>query len=421
MVFVSSIPWWGVLPLVVCLLGSLSCLIYYCVVTFRVVRGRKVLPTAREGLKLPPPENGWPSVAIIIPAHNEADVIARAASTVLQSSYPGSLHAVFALDRCTDETEVILRQTIEEHADSTHSAEVMLITECPDDWAGKVHAIHTGVTQSAQAQRSDLLLFADADTGFDADLVCSTVAILSHRSLSLLSLLSTLTRETWFEKLVQPAAGFELIRQYPLDQVNSPDRGRAFANGQFMLFTREAYEAVGGHAAVRDELLEDLAFARRVKKPGSGRAIGCLEADGMLSCQMYRNWKAFRTGWKRIYTEAARRRPNRLRQNATRMLLTSVAMPAVAVLSILIGAMVLWRMPDTLAIALLAVSVSALLAYMISMGLVYRAQHLGMWRVLTYPVGSLCVAAIMREAAKDLDKGTATEWGGKQYAREVRS
>jgi len=214
------------------------------------------------------------------------------------------LGAGWAVGRGTAATEAVRRDAVAEgEAASEVTAEVVVIDSCPDGWAGKVHAIHAGKTRSEYAAAADLLLFADADTGFDPLLVRSTVAILKQRGLSLLSLLSTLSPDTWFARYVQPAAGFELVRQYPLDQVNPTARGCAFENGQFMLFDRSAYDAVGGHEAMKDELLEDLAFARAVKKPGSGRSIGCLEADGTLSSPMYRSWPAFRKGWQRIYTE----------------------------------------------------------------------------------------------------------------------
>lgn len=419
----GMIPWWGVLPLLAVLLFAIACGVYYWVVVFRIVRGRRMLPTARAGLRMDDPAGGWPSVAVVIPAHNESDVIVKAARTVLMSSYPGELSVVFALDRCTDDTEVLLRGVISDLGEMGERAEVVLINDCPEGWAGKVHAIHFGVTRSERAQSADLLLFADADTGFDPGLVRSTVAILKDRGLSLLSLLSTLTVGEWFERLVQPAAGFELVRQYPLDQVNSTERGRAFANGQFMLFERSAYEAVGGHEGVRDELLEDLAFSRLVKKPGSGRAIGCLEADGMLECQMYRSWDSFRTGWKRIYTEAARRRPARLRKNASRLVLTAVWLPLAAVLGVVVGFLSgwVWGFESSLVRALLVAGSVGVAGYFVAMGLVYSAQRLGVWRVVTYPTGALKVASIMREAAHDLDTGAGTEWGGKTYAREVRA
>ena len=91
--------------------------------------------------------------------------------------------------------------------------------------------------------------------------------------------------------------------------VNRRDSRRHFANGQFMLFRRDVYDAIGGHEAVKGELLEDIALARVVGMRRHDYAGGCLMADGMLFCRMYRSWEAFRRGWRRIYTEAAKRKP----------------------------------------------------------------------------------------------------------------
>jgi hypothetical protein len=109
---------------------------------------------------------------------------------------------------------------------------------------------------------------------------------------------------------VQTAAALELMRQFPLTRVNGIDARRAFANGQFMLFRRDAYDAIGGHEAVKEALLEDLALARNID--AGGRTMGLFFADGLFHCRMYADWMQFRRGWKRIYTEAASRKASRL-------------------------------------------------------------------------------------------------------------
>src|SRR5690606_35884036 len=142
---------------------------------------------------------------------------------------------VFVLDRCTDDTERILRETLAADGGGATSAldprfTILTLTSCPADWAGKVHAIHRGVSDVPAARDADYLLFADADTVFHPSCVRATVALLQHRNLGMLSLLSTLTVHDWFERFVQPAASLELLRQYPLTRANHPTRPRAFAN-----------------------------------------------------------------------------------------------------------------------------------------------------------------------------------------------
>ena len=155
------------------------------------------------------------------------------------------------------------------------------------------------------------------------------VALLHRRGLDLLSLWSTLSTEKWFERIVQPMTTLELIRQYPLQSANRRERQRAMANGQFMLFRREAYEAMGGVESVRDSVLEDVAIARRMKK--LGRRGGVLLSDGLLVCRMYDNFRAFRAGWKRIFIESASRRSPRLRAYAMRKALAHLLLPGVSV------------------------------------------------------------------------------------------
>lgn len=410
------------IPLWFLIAGASVCAVYYSVILGRALRTARSIPTAAAGLSLPEPEGGWPRVCIVIPAHNEAAVIDEHARSLLAQDYP-ALSIVFSLDRCTDDTETILRRRCSVGGSLDPRVEIVRVTECPEGWAGKTNAAWQGVQQGSAARNADLLLFADADTIFHPGLVRACVALLRARKLDLLSLLSGLTSDHWFERLVQPAAGFELVRQYPLDIVNRAERPRAFANGQFMLFTREVYNRLGGHEAVRHELLEDMAFARqmeRLRKRGTAPA-GVLMAGGLLTCRMYRSWEAFRRGWKRIYTEAALRRPRQLAEWAWRQRLAGVLLPLVALGALVAGAMV-WRVNDLpLAASLLASGAAGLLAFALAMARIYRDQGLPAWLGLTYPLGAWRVAGILGEAAADLRAGRKTVWGGREYTREARA
>lgn len=404
------------IPLIAIAVLAGACGAYYAVVAWRVHVSNRTIPTARRGLTLPEPEGGWPSVCVVIPAHNEADIIEHSARSLMATDYP-DLRVVYALDRCTDETERVLRDAIGDDPRFT----IHTIRECPDDWAGKTHAIWRAVNDTDASRDAEMLLFTDADTEFGPSLVRATVALRRERGVGMLSLLSTLTFETAFERVDQPAAGFELIRQFPLDQVNDPgDKPRHFANGQFMLFTREAYEAVGGHEGVKDALLEDLAFAVKLAPIHSGHRVGVHLADGLLTCRMYRSPEAFRKGWKRIYTEAAKRKPDRLRTLATRLVITGVLFPFVSHVAIVAGLVVALR--DTpLAAWLLATGFGSLAMMWLGLSLVYRAQGAPLWLIPAYPLGAWRTAGILREAARDLTTGVRTEWGGRAYTREVRT
>lgn len=406
--------------LLILAIGSLAASVYYGVVLYRVIRAGRTVPTARRGLDVPAPEGGWPSLCIVVPAHNEEDVIGELIDSLCAQDYP-DLHVVLALDRCTDATETLARARI----DGDDRFEIVTIEHCPDDWAGKVHAAHQGVMRSRGAAGAALLLFTDADTVFDPTLCRASVGLMRERDLSMLSLLSQLTTEHWYERIVQPAATFELIREYPLDVINRAERPRAFANGQFMLFTREIYDDIGGHERVHDRLLEDLAFAReltrRREELGNPR-WGVFVGAGLLRCKMYRSWDAFRRGWKRIFTEAAGRRPGHLRKWSRRQWLTGGLLPPVSMLATLAGVLAMTSGWDSdLGLVLVVLGALGVVSFTLAMIQIYAQQGIALGWIVLFPVGTFLSASIQAEAGRDLTAGRKTVWGGREYAREARS
>ena len=115
---------------------------------------------------------------------------------------------------------------------------------------------------------------------------------------------------------------------FPLTRVNGIDGRRAFANGQFMLFRREAYDAIGGHEAVKEALLRG-SRARAAQSTPAIDASGVFFADGLFHCRMYADWPQFRRGWKRIFSEAASRKAKRLSQWSLRIRWLGTIFPAV--------------------------------------------------------------------------------------------
>lgn len=403
-----------ILPILAVLLAAASAvlLVYWSVALYRIAQTTAIVPTARAGVELAREHAPFAPVCIIIPAHNEEEILPTLIASLRRTEYP-AFHVVLALDRCTDGSAAAARRAI----GADERFEIIEIDRCPEDWAGKVNAVWTGLQRSRWSDRAAYLLFADADTVFAPECLRAAVALAQHRSLDLLSLLSTLTRERWFERLVQPAAGLQLLYQYPILRANRSDNRRAFANGQFMLFSREAYDDVGGHRAVRADLLEDLALARAIE--AAGRRAGVFLADGLLTCRMYPGWPAFRRGWKRIYTEAANRKPERLRRAAIRMRTMGAGLPAAALLNVALLAGP-WAGQVPLHLALLGVSAAGLAAWFIAMAWVHRLGHAPAWEAPGSIVGSWCVGGILNEAAADLDEGRPTEWGGRTYARASR-
>lgn len=390
-----------------------ACAVYALLALARLRLALRSVPTLRAGLDAPAPEGGWPSVLVVTPAHNERAVIGELCASLRAQDYP-NLRVVLALDRCTDGTAEAARTAI--GGDARFG--IVEIDACPEEWAGKCHAAHRGVTRApAGGSASDLLLFADADTIFGPSCVRAAVGLMAARDVQLLSLLSTLTHRNWHERVAQPAASLELMRHFPIDRINRDEHGRSFANGQFMLFRREAYEAIGGHEAVRRELLEDLAFARLMRD--AKRRVGVFLADGLFHCRMYPTFGAFRRGWKRIYIESAQRKPGRLRRWAAQLVVTGALLPLAALAAMVCGLVTL-RRADPLPVVTLALGALGLGLWLLAVGLVHRVQRAPAWTTLVHPVGAVVMASVLLEGAADLERGRGVQWAGRTYARPVR-
>lgn len=357
--------------------------------------------TIREGLKLPVPTDE--SVSIIIPAHNEERVIDRCATSLRNQSHK-NVQIVFVLDRCSDRTLEILQK----HANEDDRITIIENDSCPDEWAGKCNAARIGATKAT----GNWLLFTDADTKFDQDLVRCAVASAISRNAALLSILSTLTITKTFERIVQPLASTFLVRQYPVDRVNREHRSRPFANGQFLLFSRKAYEEIGGHEAVKEALLEDIAFAKTISRDTTGR-VQLLFADGMLKCSMYPTFEAFCTGWKRIYIESHNRDVKKLRGSAITALIVGVLLPIAAVLGIIVG------VADSP--TLLWTSMAAAITFIFVTAWLYRINGAPIVYVVLSPIGAIVTAWILFGAASMLQNRKPICWGGREYIMEPKT
>jgi len=382
---------------------------YWLVALARVRRVARPEYSIRSALELPEPTGKWPSVSVVVPLHDEERVVQQCISSLLTQEYD-RIEFIFVLDRCTDGTRDILLR----HAQMDSRIILIENDSSPADWAGKCHAARLG----ADTATGDRIIFTDADTRFDPKLVRAAVAMADDRRLQLLSLLSTLTTRRWFERVVQPVAAMHLTRMYPIERVNRAERPRPFANGQFMLFDRAFYDLLGGHEGVRNDLLEDIAFARLVHAKG-GRC-GILLADDMLTCSMYDSLDQLMTGWKRIFIETSRRRPRVLRRNARLVHGLGIAGPMIQLATLIVVAVV---------IAQGSILLGGVLAMLVAMGFgtqiaallwIYRLSGVPLPMVLLFPVGSWFVGHIFSEAARDLDKGVPIRWAGREYTLAPR-
>lgn len=234
-----------------------------------------------------------PLVSVIIPARNEARNIVRCVASVLASRYP-ALEVIVIDDHSTDGTCKLARAL----AAGDARVRVLDAPELPAGWFGKQWACATG----ASAARGELLVFTDADTRHAPDLLSRAVNARAERGADLLTVAGDQEMHSFWERIIQPQVFALLSLRYGgPEHVNQARRAEdVIANGQFILVTRAAYTAMGGHDLVRDRVAEDLAMAQEFFR--AGRRVVLMVGLGQLSTHMYASLKEVIGGWrKNIY------------------------------------------------------------------------------------------------------------------------
>lgn len=385
----------------------------WLVALVRLFRMGREVPDLAAGVPLADATPIGESVCVVVPAHNEADSIGGVVAS-LRAQRGVALRFVLALDRCTDGTAEQARRAI----DGDDRFEIIEIDHCPEGWAGKVHALWSAVEASASARGSDLLLFLDADVTMAPDCVRAAAALRRARDLDMVTLLPTLRHRHWFERLVQPACVIELSYEFPLIRANQRQSRRAFVNGQFVLFRREAYERLGGHRALAGEIMEDFGLARLTAQHAIG--VGVFPAGAMLVAGMHDSWSSFVRGWMRIFVAGAGQRVRRLEKWSMRIWGLAAGLPvlgAIALAWLLVGDGHLEGTPRAAAIG---ASLAGLAILHLAIGALYRRQRAPLWSVPLFVPAALIVGWIMWRAARTVATRRPIPWGGRAYVFEPR-
>jgi cellulose synthase/poly-beta-1,6-N-acetylglucosamine synthase-like glycosyltransferase len=225
-----------------------------------------------------------PAVSVIVPARNEEACLGGCLqSLVRQSGVP--VEIIVVDDHSTDRTREIALSF------SNQQVRVIEAGPLPAGWTGKNNA----VTAGSKAALGEWLLFTDADTIHLPGSLARSLKEAKRHDASLLSYSPEQMVKSFWEKAIMPVIFAELAASYRPSQVSDPNSPAAAANGQYILITREAYDSVGGHAAVAGNLLEDVALARAVKQ--SGRKIFFRYAADAVQTRMYRSFAKLREGW----------------------------------------------------------------------------------------------------------------------------
>jgi hopene-associated glycosyltransferase HpnB len=229
-----------------------------------------------ERLEQPPTASAaWPAVSAIVPARDEAEVIAESLASLLAQDYPGPLTVTLVDDHSADATAAIARQTAAASADPVRFR-LLSAAALPPGWTGKLWALHQGCGQSDAG--AEYLWFSDADIRQPPGALRRLVAKAEAEGRDLVSLMVALRCESFWERLLIPPFVYFFQKLYPFAWVKDPGKATAAAAGGCVLLRRAALERIGGIPAIRDALIDDCALAGAVKAArtpgGSGIWLG---------------------------------------------------------------------------------------------------------------------------------------------------
>ena len=347
--------------------------------------------TRRPRLRQYEPLRAGPLVSVIIPARNEARNIERCVRSVLATEYT-PIEVIVVDDRSTDGTAELVEPATGGRLRLVRGAEL------PPGWFGKQWAIVQGYRVSQGA----LLLFADADTRHEPELIPRAVRGLQAERADLFSVLPHQEMRTFWERLIQPHIFLALEAGVgDLRLVNrTRTEWRAIANGQFILTTRAAYESVGTHEAVKDTVADDLRLAQVYAR--AGKDIFLAYATEFMATRMYASLREILAGWtKNLATGVPLMVPP--------IRLVRTLLPYLMWLPALfwIAPPLVWLVTGRPAAAI------ATLVSFITWIVIYRIQRAPVSYAALYPLGAAAVAFIMLRSAW---RGRRIEWRGRIYS-----
>jgi chlorobactene glucosyltransferase len=341
-----------------------------------------------------------PLVSVIVPARNEAHNIGICLSTLLNTSY-GSCEVIVVDDGSSDGTADIARLLARR---SRISVKVIETPPLPPGWIGKCWACHTGYQQA----RGELLLFTDADTRHDDELLPLAVGALQSCDAGMVTVLPRQIVESFWERVVLPHIFFVLQISfagiYGMDRTRNPRR--VIGNGQFMLFRRDVYEKLGGHQAIKAEVCDDLVMAQRTIANGQRMLLAF--ATDVMETRMYHSLGEIVEGWSK---------------NLARGGLLTLG-PVFGRIAIWLGAVLLiaaWVLPVVVLVA--GIFVGALAPFRLAAAAI-TATSLLFWLCLyayfgvklstslAFPLGALVSAFLMIRSSV---RGNRVAWRGREY------
>jgi chlorobactene glucosyltransferase len=344
-------------------------------------------------------EPGRPYVSIILPVRNQARTVEACVGSLVHLDY-AEKEIIIVDGGSTDGT---LDQI------SKYSEMVRVVEEdpLPEGWVGKNWACNQGYKQA----KGELLLFTDGDSIHGIDSLARSVGYLQAEKADMVTLAPGTILRTFWEKVLQPPIFLLIMILVGGKFVNDDRRKNAIGNGQYMLFTREAYDRIGGHAAVRNNIVEDYNMARLLKK--AGMRLRFVTGQDVLGVRMYASLAEIWRGWrKNFYTVSD---SHALSKAVTRivLMLTFLVLPF-----IILGYGITQATINPLNPFLFA---GAFMSFFLWLGIIVldRSINVSSSYALLFPVAILIYVSIGIDATVRGAMGKGFDWKGRTYGRPI--
>ncbi len=367
----------------------------------RMIQGVRAIPGIGPNT-YPLRAGEYPKVSVIVPARNEEARIGTCLATLLAQDYP-ALEIIVVDDCSTDRTSDIVREMAGE------DGRVRLIQGRPPapGWLGKPHAIWQGVAASS----GEFLCFVDSDGELHPQCIRQALESMEEHRADLLTLGMRLECPSFWERAIQPLIVQLVLMGFPAEEVNNPDSEVASANGPFLFFRRSAYEAIGGHEAVRNEIVEDLVLARRIKE--NGLRLSWVLAPELMSVRMYASLREIWDGWSKNFFKS-------LDEKVSLALLAGLGIFWMYFLPWMFGLCAGYGLlagPDRVhAFTLLVLSLAVLLTHVVQRKWIASTYGLTDESIYLQPLGALLVMGILANSTIKTRGGGGIRWKGRTYA-----
>lgn len=349
----------------------------------------------RTDVRLPPRRapGHWPSVAVVVPARDEAGVLPESLPSLLAQDYPGHAEIFLVDDGSADGTGALARRLAQEHANGLELT-VLSPGDPEPGWTGKLWAVRHGIACARERTDPAFLLLTDADIAHDPDSLRTLVSAAGGAGLDMVSLMARLRVTGGWERLIVPAFVYFFAQLYPFRWVNRQGSRTAAAAGGCVLLRTETAVRAGVPECIRGAVIDDVTLAAAVKGVGGRIWLGL--ADGVRSVRPYDQLAEL---WRMVARSAyaqLRHSPTLLSGTVAGLALIYLVPPVAALAGVVPGA-VAW--------AVMAATYVPILRY-------YRQP---LWLAPTLPFTAALYTLMTADSALRHYLGRGAAWKGRTY------